>query len=118
MAKEVVERYLDDLDGSEGASPITFGLDSVTYEIDLNQKHENELRMKLGPYVEVARRVRLVGRGQRQSTLAGKERNTAIRAWALEEGVELPARGRFADVVQEAFNAQDGDMLRTGLGLE
>jgi hypothetical protein len=117
MAKEITERVLDDLDGSDGATTIRFGIDSITYTIDLNQKHENELRTKLGPYVAVARRVRPDRRGQRIAD-SGKQRNAAIRAWALDEGVELPSRGRIANVAQDAFDAGDGHALRTGLGLE
>jgi hypothetical protein len=50
--------------------------------------------------------------------MASKERNAAIRAWALSEGVELARRGRIATVVQQAFDAQDGERLRQALGLE
>jgi hypothetical protein len=119
MARETIVQLVDDLDGSPAESTVRFGLDGIAYEIDLSEKNENELRTKLGPFLEAATRVRAeVRRGRGKGPTTDKERNTAIRAWALSEGVELAQRGRIANVVQEAYEANDGDMLREALGLE
>ena len=37
MAQRVVVTLFDDIDGSEAAETIAFGLDGKSYEIDLNQ---------------------------------------------------------------------------------
>jgi hypothetical protein len=119
MAKQIIETLIDDIDGSPANSSVTFEVDGLSYTIDLNDKHENELRTKLGPFLEVARKVR-PARGSRPTgrTVGDKERNTAIREWALSEGVELPSRGRIAGAVQDAYDAGDGAALRAAAGIE
>jgi hypothetical protein len=108
------------LDGSPADSSVQFGIDGMEYSVDLSAKHENDLRTMLRPYLEVARKARpdgSKGRGRGRS-VADKDRNAAIREWALSEGVELAQRGRIAGVVHHAYDAHDGDMLRESLGLE
>ena len=41
----------DDIDGSVADETVTFALDGVTYEIDLNAKNAAALRDALAPYV-------------------------------------------------------------------
>jgi hypothetical protein len=125
MAKQVIESLVDDIDGSPADTSVTFGLDGQTYTIDLNSRHEKELRAVLATYVENARRsaapVRTSGRGAGRATARGgtdKARNAAIRSWAADEGVELSTRGRIANSVQAAFDANDGDALRAAMGVE
>jgi hypothetical protein len=58
------------------------------------------------------------GRG-RPGRLAGqRDRNLAIRQWALDNGIELPSRGRIAQGVQDAFDAGDVPALYSATGLE
>ena len=58
MAREVIEKLIDDLDGSEATETIAFGLDGTTYVIDLNRKNAAALHKALAPYVKVARKGR------------------------------------------------------------
>jgi hypothetical protein len=122
VAREYVERVLDDLDGSEGATTIQLGLDGAAYMVDLSAKNEEKLRQVLGPYLEVATRVRDErGRGRgRGATRVGsdKDRNAAIRAWAEEQGVLLAQRGRIAGGVIAAYDAKDRAALFEAAGLE
>ena len=53
MAQRIVYRLEDDLDHSEAAETIVFGLDSVSYEIDLSEGNAAKLRDLLAPYVAV-----------------------------------------------------------------
>ena len=69
MAREYIQKVTDDLDGSDGATTVRFGLDGVDWTIDLNAKNETDMRTKLGPFLDGARRVRY--RGSR-SCLVGK----------------------------------------------
>ena len=39
MAREVIEKLIDDLDGGEATETVTFGLDGASYEIDLSKKN-------------------------------------------------------------------------------
>lgn len=54
VAQKVVVTLSDDIDGSEAAETIAFGLDGKSYEIDLNQSNAEKLRKALEPYVEAA----------------------------------------------------------------
>ena len=47
MAREVIEKLIDDLDGGEAAETVTFGLDGATYEIDLSKKSAAAFRKSL-----------------------------------------------------------------------
>ena len=119
MARETFVNLIDDLDGSSADTTVRFALDGFGYEIDLSTKNEKELRTKLEPFLTAASKVRATtGRSGVRSVASDKVRNAAIRAWALGEGVELPGSGRIANIVQQAYEAKDGDMLREGLGLE
>ncbi|GGI74398.1 histone-like nucleoid-structuring protein Lsr2 [Microbacterium lacticum] len=112
MARRIIERLVDDLDGAvldpdEGVT-ITFGIDKGTYEIDLSEAHAQELRNALTPYVEAARAV-----GGRRSSRArivnSRQRSgyqlSEIRQWAVENGHDVPARGRVPNAVIDAYNA-------------
>jgi hypothetical protein len=119
MAKKTIERLIDDLDGSEAHVNIVFGIDGQNWSIDLNAKHESEMRGKLGPFLEAARKVRTEpGRGRGATPPLDKDRNPAIRRWALEEGIELPTRGRIATAVQAAYDARDVAALYAAVGIE
>ena len=44
MAKQVIQRLVDDIDGSEATESISFNVDGHSYQIDLNDRHAEELR--------------------------------------------------------------------------
>ncbi len=118
MAKQIYEKLVDDIDGSEATQTVVFGVDGTAYQIDLNDAHADELRATLDPFLGAARRVRpSTGRAGRV-VVADKDRNQAIRAWALESGVQLPTRGRIAGGVQAAYDAGDVPGLYAAAGLE
>jgi hypothetical protein len=118
MAKQVIERLVDDIDGSEATQSVYFGIDGRSYQIDLNEKHGAELRAKLAPFLGAARRLDLHTVNTRSAATTDKDRNGAIRRWALDEGVELPTRGRIAGAVQAAYDAMDVDALYAATGLQ
>ena len=121
MARQVIERLVDDIDGSEATQSVSFGVDGLGYQIDLNDQHAHDLRSKLSPFLEVARRVRDDSgrpRAGARGAVADKDRNSSIRQWALDEGVELPSRGRIAGTVQQAYDAGDVAALYAAVGLE
>jgi hypothetical protein len=120
MAREVIEQLVDDLDGSAATESVSFGLDGVAFEIDLNGQHAEELRAALESYVRAARRVSgRSGRGARSGRSAGnRDRNAAIRQWALDNGIELSGRGRIAQGVHDAYDAGDVPALYAATGLE
>ncbi|MCW3156621.1 histone-like nucleoid-structuring protein Lsr2 [Micropruina sonneratiae] len=106
MAQRIVYRLEDDLDSTEAAETIVFGLDSVSYEIDLSEPNAAQFRDVLAPYVAAARRVG--GRRRAGSTGTGRKRGTGspateIRAWATENGYQVSSRGRVPAEVREAY---------------
>jgi hypothetical protein len=109
MAQKVLVQLVDDLDGtsSQDVSTVLFGLDGVTYEIDLSDANAERLRDSLSEYVESARRIGgRIKRGTRPGQ-PGKSANSGeagqIREWALENGYELAGRGRIPSHVVEAY---------------
>ncbi|CQD23504.1 DNA-bridging protein Lsr2 [Mycolicibacterium conceptionense] len=57
MAKKVTVTLVDDFDGEATADEtVEFGLDGVTYEIDLSSKNAAKLRNDLKQWVEAGRR--------------------------------------------------------------
>ncbi|GAA0348027.1 histone-like nucleoid-structuring protein Lsr2 [Micropruina glycogenica] len=103
MAQRIVYRLEDDLDNSEAAETIVFGVDSVSYEIDLSEANAQKLRDLLAPYVAAGRRVggRRKSGGRRR---AGGSSAGEIRAWAAENGHNVSARGRVPAEVREAYD--------------
>ncbi len=111
MAQRVNVVLVDDIDGSDAVETVSFALDGVDYEIDLSEKHAGELRNAVSLYIGHGRRTGGRRRsGRRSSTgsnAAGSEGASAadIRAWARENGWDVPERGRVSAEVREAYSA-------------
>lgn len=109
MAKRTIEVFHDDLDGSEGASTVKFGLDGKSYEIDLSEPHEKELRKALEKYVSAATLVTAssaASSGRRKYGTGPARRDTKhIREWLRSQGVEISDRGRIPTDLMNRYNA-------------
>ncbi len=109
MAKKVTVTLIDDFDG-EGVADETveFGLDGVTYEIDLSTKNAAKLRDELKKWADAGRRV---GGRRRGRSVAGRrgaidrEQSAAIREWARRNGHNVSTRGRIPADIIDAFHA-------------
>jgi hypothetical protein len=114
VARREIVIITDDLDGSEGAETVKFGLDGVQYEIDLAEKNATKLREALAPYIAVARKagrggVVVGGRVARgRGATPDREQNKAIRAWAKREGKNISDRGRIPQEIVEEYHARAG----------
>ena len=104
MAQKVQVVLVDDIDGGTATETVSFGLDGVSYEIDLSAKNAARLRDAFAGYVGSARKVG--GRGGRggrrpgRRSAAGGNRNAEIRAWARSKNIKVSERGRLpADLV-------------------
>ncbi|MET8148538.1 Lsr2 family protein [Actinoplanes sp. NPDC049668] len=114
MAKTIVTLLTDDLDGSEADRTIEFGLDGVSYTIDLSEKNTGKLRKALDPYLAVASRVGRSGAGGRIPSRGAaavpartnREQNQAIREWATKNGYDVSERGRIPSSIVEAFHSK------------
>jgi len=103
MAQKVHIVLIDDIDQTDAEETVTFGLDGKDFAIDLNKKNARSLRDALAPYLAHARPL---SRGRRSTTkAAGGAAPSEIRAWARENGFDVPERGRVAAEVREAYAA-------------
>ncbi|ASR38356.1 nucleoid-associated protein Lsr2 [Prauserella marina] len=115
MAQKVLVSLVDDLDGSEAEETVEFGLDGVSYEIDLSTDNAEELRDALAQYVEHARRsggrkrgpVRAGAKQAGRSAAVDREQNQAIRAWARKNGFDVSDRGRIPSEVVDAYHRKN-----------
>ena len=116
MAREVVEKLIDDLDGGDAAETVTFGLDGATYEIDLSKKNAAAIRKALAPYISAARRSSTSAPSTRHkatpSTNGAKAKRDfdilQLREWAGANNVAVPARGRIPNSVVEQYRQVGG----------
>ena len=122
MAQKVTVQLVDDLDGthSEDISTVSFGLDGVSYEIDLTEANADNLRGSLQEFVVHARRTGgRVKRGtpsksSNGSATANHEQAQAIREWARRNGHEVSNRGRIPGSLIEAFEAAQAEASSKG----
>lgn len=103
MAKRTITMLVDDLDGSEAAETISFSLDGVSYELDVNAAHAAQLREAFA--VWTAHATRVGGRKRTTAAGGGKEDLEAIRRWARDNGFQVAERGRISSKVKEAYAA-------------
>src|SRR3954468_10597749 len=109
MAKQVITLLTDDLDGAEADRTVEFGLDGVSYTIDLSEKNAGKLRKALDPYLSVATRIGRSGgavANNRRAVAAptgraSRDQNQAIREWANKNGYEVSERGRIPSSIVE-----------------
>ena len=109
MAQRVQIKLIDDLDGTDAEETVSFGLDGVSYEIDLSQANAAQLRDDLAKWVGSARRVK--GRVSRTTRATGgnsKDDLNKIREWGRQNGYQVSERGRVSREVQEAYAAANG----------
>jgi hypothetical protein len=97
MAQKIQTLFIDDIDGGEAEGTVRFGLDGTEYEIDLSDKHKDELRTAMEKYVVHARK--LGGQARRPARGASRRGSGAIdtakvREWAKAEGYDIKDRGR------------------------
>lgn len=105
MAQRVKIELIDDLDNSaEATETVTFGLDGVTYEIDLNDANAAALRDALAVYVGAGRRVAGSRRGRRSAAPASGPSSSDVRDWARGQGYEVSDRGRIPAEIRKAYD--------------
>jgi hypothetical protein len=116
MAKATVEVLIDDLDGSDAARTITLGWDGDWRELDLSKRNLASLSRVLEKYWNAGRPVSPNGQAARRPRRAksasrsakGRRDPKAIRAWAIENGIAVPTRGRIPADVERRYNETNG----------
>jgi len=102
MAQTVIRT--DDLDGSANAETIEFGLEGVTYSIDLAAENSAALVDALTPFIAVAQKVSGRAKAKSNGSNGSKPVDPAtVRAWAKEQGLDVSERGRIVKTVWDAY---------------
>ena len=116
MARKVEVQLLDDIDGGQADETVMFGLDGTSYEIDLSNKHADNLRAVLEKYIVSSRKTgrgvvvpnSRVRRGSGGPARTDRAQNQAIRDWAKRKKITLSDRGRIARSIVEQYEAEAG----------
>jgi len=104
MAKTVVVKLTDDIDGGDAEETVCFSLDGKHYEIDVNGPNAEKLRAVLKPFIEKGRatnrspraksaRPSLSNGGKTLFSQLSSEDKQSFRAWA-----NMPTARRISDV--------------------
>jgi hypothetical protein len=101
------ESMIDDINGNEGASTVSFGIDGTDYEIDLNEDHAAELREVLAKFVAAARVTKKARKPYDKTNSAASAGidPKAVRAWAAENNVVVSPRGRISIEIINQYRA-------------
>jgi hypothetical protein len=112
MAKQTVVTLTDDIDGTDASDSVEFGIDGYLYTIDLSVDHAEELRDRLTAYREFGTAlgrysIRTAGGSSARPSQrpVDRDRNAAIRSWAVANGLQVKARGKIADSLIKQYNA-------------
>src|SRR6266536_1726289 len=104
MAQKVQVPVICDLPHSKetaGQETVAFSFDGTAYEVDACSEHAKELRSKISPFVEHARRAL-----RRQSQAGGSRQQSAqIREWAKSRGLKVSERGRIPASIVAQYEA-------------
>ena len=103
MSSKVIVLLEDDLDGTKADETVEFGIDGAVYTIDLSDSNAKKLRGALDGYVSKARK--LSGKRSSGRKVGSPIDNTAVRAWAEANGIEVSKRGRISQDVVSQFRA-------------
>lgn len=112
MAQKVQVLLVDDIDGGTADETVTFGLDGVTYEIDLTSDNAAKLRDAFAQWVASARKVSgrssgrsSSGRSTSSSTRSARSNEAQeVREWAKANGYQVSERGRISAEVKKAYD--------------
>lgn len=108
MARRIQVELEDDIIGGPADETVAFAVDGRAYEIDLSAENAQALRDALAPWVAAARRVGAAKRVIDLRTGAARRSgdSAAIRAWAVENGIPVSARGRISRDVHARYAAE------------
>ena len=101
MAQRTRIDLIDDIDGTPAHETVTFALDGIGYEIDLSEKNATALRNAAAPFLAAGRRVS--GTRRRVVRKGSDGEATAIRAWAVAQGLAVSSRGRVSAEIRKAY---------------
>jgi hypothetical protein len=116
VAKVTVDVLVDDLDGSDGVETVRIGWNGDWRELDLSKKNLASLSKALDKYWNVSRPVSADRRSNRRRPKTTSSSRPAkatrdpklMRAWATDNGISVPARGRIPADLERQYNEANG----------
>lgn len=111
MAQKVTVILTDDLSGEEATRTVQFGIHGKQYEIDLTDKHADELDAALEKFIKAGRTVgnASTGRSRRSTSTKNNGPDPArVRKWAAMNSIEVNPRGRIPKEIIERYEAANG----------
>ena len=98
MAKTVIVKLTDDIDGGDADETIEFALDGRSYEIDLSTANASKLRQAFKPYIEKGRSSRGGGTRARSPRPSGPPAEESLYSkLSDEEKARFRCLGEHAD---------------------
>jgi hypothetical protein len=110
VAEQIIRKIVDDLDGSEADESIRFAFEGRPLVIDLSKKNADKFRKAIQPFIDAARPDRDGATPRRAASKGGKVGYDAgaIRVWAAEKGIAVPARGKIKKEIVDQYHAEVG----------
>lgn len=108
MATKTFVQLVDDMTGEDiedgKGETVSFALDGTAYTVDLTTKNADKFRGLFQDYIAVAAKAGKTPsvRGAKRSGPDPKD----VRAWAKEQGMDVPERGRIPATIMDAYNAK------------
>lgn len=112
MAQRTEIILIDDIDGGSADETVEFGLDGVTYEIDLSDKNAAKFRQALSLWTGSGRRTggkkKRAGVATASTSTSRTDRNSYLkdlREWAKGQNLQVSERGRIPAEIEAAYEA-------------
>lgn len=111
MAQKQTITFVSDLSGKEivdnDAPTVHFSWDGVDYSVDLTSQEAESFYKAIEKYLSVATKTsnNRIRKTVTKKSHAGGPTAAEIRAWARDNGYEVPDRGRIPQEVRDAFDA-------------
>jgi hypothetical protein len=109
MAKTLVEVLVDDLDGTEAVESVRLGWNGQWRQLELSEKNLAALSKAIDRFWDAGRPTKSEAGGRRRGSAGTGGRDPrAIRVWAAENGIAVPARGRIPREIEDRYNEATG----------
>ena len=96
MAKTVIVKLTDDIDGGDAEETVHFSLDGKSYEIDVNATNAARVRAAFEPYIAKGRASGSTARPRAARTTAGPSEKTLFSQLSSEEKARFRAWANMA----------------------
>ena len=112
MASKSVQQLVDDIDGTDAALTVEFGIDGETYEIDLSARNAARLRSQVGAWARQGRVVAGAAAGGAVHVAMDAD-PAVVRRWAEARRIPVPPRGKLPAEVLELFRRDEAHGMQT-----